>query len=299
MFPYAQKVRILVRRRLIVSQRLRRPRQPVNCLKPARSSLQCRGNRSRASAGRCISSNIMPYSSCARHLRGVCPGFGPSPSAMKGLAGCMLAADQPAIAFFARTVLRECVRESRSGACMISDSREVLIPGMAGCCVRIAFWLGRFASNNRLYRPPFITAVVLASTIVVSPSGAWAQASNRAASGRDGTAAVTLANSRTPVQISDGARTAADAMFGDRCAVCHGPEGDGKGPGSANLNPKPIDFRDRKWQRSITDATIAKAIVYGGPAVGLSASMSANPDLEAQPDVVAALIERIRKLGAR
>jgi len=97
--------------------------------------------------------------------------------------------------------------------------------------------------------------------------------------------------------ISEGARTAAASLFGDRCAVCHGPNGDGKGPGAANLNPKPVDFRSRKWQRSVTDEKIAKAIVYGGPAVGLSSAMSANPDLEAQPSVVAALVEHIRSLA--
>lgn len=97
--------------------------------------------------------------------------------------------------------------------------------------------------------------------------------------------------------ISKEARATADSLFGDRCAVCHGTDGDGKGPGAANLNPKPADFRSRKWQHSVTDATITKVIVYGGPAAGLSASMAANPDLETQPAVVAALVEHIRSLG--
>jgi mono/diheme cytochrome c family protein len=95
------------------------------------------------------------------------------------------------------------------------------------------------------------------------------------------------------------ARSTAESMFGDRCAVCHGPNGDGKGPGVANLNPKPIDFRDRKWQQSVSDEKITKAIVYGGPAVGLSAEMAANPDLETQPAVVAALVEHIRNLAGK
>jgi mono/diheme cytochrome c family protein len=97
--------------------------------------------------------------------------------------------------------------------------------------------------------------------------------------------------------IPEEARATATSLFGDRCAVCHGANGDGKGPGAANLDPKPVDFRDRKWQRSVSDETIGKAIVYGGPAVGLSSSMAANPDLEAQPAVVAALVERIRSLA--
>jgi hypothetical protein len=84
--------------------------------------------------------------------------------------------------------------------------------------------------------------------------------------------------------VSDSARATAASLFGDRCAVCHGANG---------------DFRNRKWQRSVTDATITKAIVYGGPAVGLSSAMAANPDLEAQPSVVAALVEHIRDLGKK
>jgi mono/diheme cytochrome c family protein len=99
--------------------------------------------------------------------------------------------------------------------------------------------------------------------------------------------------------ISDSARTTAMSLFSDRCAVCHGSNGDGKGPGAANLNPKPVDFRNRKWQRSVSDEKIAQAIVYGGPAVGLSASMAANPDLETQPAVVAALVAHIRSLRKR
>jgi hypothetical protein len=97
--------------------------------------------------------------------------------------------------------------------------------------------------------------------------------------------------------ISANARAEAEVMFGERCATCHGQNGDGKGPAALNLNPKPADFRDPNWQHSVTDEKITKAIVYGGTAVGLSASMWANPDLETQPNVVAALVEHIRKLG--
>jgi len=110
---------------------------------------------------------------------------------------------------------------------------------------------------------------------------------------------MTMAAAGGAPTISDSARATASSLFGDRCAVCHGPNGDGKGPGAANLNPKPVDFRDKKWQRSVTNEKITKAIVYGGPAVGLSSSMSANPDLETQPGVVAALVAHIRSLSGK
>src|ERR1700687_466603 len=93
------------------------------------------------------------------------------------------------------------------------------------------------------------------------------------------------------------AREAANSIFAERCAVCHGDDGGGAGPGAANLNPKPQNFRSRKWQKSMSDQQIAMIIVNGGSSAGLSASMDENPDLEGQPDVVAALVERIRKFA--
>ena len=104
-------------------------------------------------------------------------------------------------------------------------------------------------------------------------------------------------NGAKPNSVSPEAREAANSIFAERCAVCHGEDGGGAGPGAANLNPKPQNFRSRKWQKSMSDQQIVIIIVNGGSSVGLSASMAANPDLEGQPDVVAALIERIRKFG--
>jgi cytochrome c553 len=100
-----------------------------------------------------------------------------------------------------------------------------------------------------------------------------------------------------PTPPSSEAEAEAGSIFNERCAVCHGDNGEGNGPGADNLNPKPVNFHNQKWQQSISDKQIAKAIVYGGQAVGLSASMAPNPDLESKPETVAALVERIRKLG--
>jgi mono/diheme cytochrome c family protein len=104
-------------------------------------------------------------------------------------------------------------------------------------------------------------------------------------------------DSSKPNSIAPQAREEAESIFAERCAVCHGVEGDGTGPGATNLKPKPANFRSRKWQRSISDERIAMIIVNGGSSVGLSAAMASNPDLEGQPDVVAALVEHIRKFG--
>ncbi len=92
-------------------------------------------------------------------------------------------------------------------------------------------------------------------------------------------------------------QAAADQIYGERCAACHGADGNGKGPASASLKPPPANFQDKKWQQSVSDETIAKAIVEGGASLGLSNQMMPNPDLEDQPDVVKALVARVRSYG--
>lgn len=86
----------------------------------------------------------------------------------------------------------------------------------------------------------------------------------------------------------------ADSVFSTRCATCHGATGRGDGPGAANLNPKPRDYSDAAWQKTVTDEDIEKTIVYGGAAVGKSPLMVANPDLAGKTDVVKALREKVR-----
>jgi mono/diheme cytochrome c family protein len=97
--------------------------------------------------------------------------------------------------------------------------------------------------------------------------------------------------------ITEEARKEASDIFKDRCVTCHGEQGHGDGPGASNLMPKPMDFHNSNWQVSVSDADIAKAIVHGGAAVGLSSQMQPNPDLEDKPGVVAALVERVRELA--
>lgn len=144
----------------------------------------------------------------------------------------------------------------------------------------------------RIKHPLFIA---LATTALAFTSAG--SQPTKSALGDDGADSGHRVQGSTPAAISPEARTEALSIFAERCAVCHGDDGGGAGPGAANLNPKPQNFRSRKWQKSMSDQQIAMIIVNGGSSVGLSASMAANPDLEGQPDVVAALVERIRKFS--
>jgi hypothetical protein len=73
--------------------------------------------------------------------------------------------------------------------------------------------------------------------------------------------------------------------FKKRCAPCHGATGHADGPAVGKLDRKPPDFADPAWQKSVGDAEIKKAIVFGGPAVGKSPSMPALHDLEGKPEL--------------
>jgi mono/diheme cytochrome c family protein len=90
---------------------------------------------------------------------------------------------------------------------------------------------------------------------------------------------------------------AAKEMFNARCSPCHGTSGQGNGPASAALTPKPRNYTDEAWQKSVTDEQIRKTIVYGGAAVGKSPIMPASPDLDSKPEVVEGLLKIVRGFG--
>ncbi|HEY2510867.1 MAG TPA: c-type cytochrome [Polyangiaceae bacterium] len=87
------------------------------------------------------------------------------------------------------------------------------------------------------------------------------------------------------------------SIFKTRCSTCHGMEGKGNGPASLTLNPKPRNYTDVNWQKSVTDDHIREIIVKGGAAVGKSALMPPNPDLADKPAVVEALMKKVRSFA--
>ncbi len=86
-------------------------------------------------------------------------------------------------------------------------------------------------------------------------------------------------------------------LFKSRCVVCHGSEGKGDGVGAAALTPKPRNYTDSEWQKSVTDDEISKTILKGGAAVGKSPGMPPNPDLESKPEVLAELVKYVRSFA--
>lgn len=108
-----------------------------------------------------------------------------------------------------------------------------------------------------------------------------------------------LARLQSPVaetaESSATVSTQTKEMFLSRCAPCHGPNGRGDGPGAVTFVPRPRDFHDQAWQRSVTDQDIETIIRKGGLAVGKSVLMPGNPDLD--DERVRELRQQVRAFG--
>ena len=64
------------------------------------------------------------------------------------------------------------------------------------------------------------------------------------------------------------------ALYAANCASCHGARGDGDGPASAALDPKPARHSDGTTMNALSNEHLYKVIQQGGPAVGKSAYMA-------------------------
>jgi len=55
-------------------------------------------------------------------------------------------------------------------------------------------------------------------------------------------------------------------LYDDKCQLCHGLKGDGKGPAAVSFNPKPANFTDPRFWPENSDRKIATTIRKGhGP----------------------------------
>lgn len=108
----------------------------------------------------------------------------------------------------------------------------------------------------------------------------------------------TLNNDRPENIIAEATMKRARVIYQERCAACHGDKGDGNGLGAFAIKPKPRDYTDPEWQKTVTDEELSTAIVRGGTAVGKSYMMPANRDLKSKPDVVEAMVALVRSFAS-
>ncbi len=101
------------------------------------------------------------------------------------------------------------------------------------------------------------------------------------------------------VKVSPEAQKEADSLFASLCSTCHGATGHGDGPAAAAFPVKPASFDTKEFQDRVSDEEMRKVIVDGGPAVGKSPLMPGNPSLKDKPEVVEALVQKIRSFGKK
>lgn len=98
--------------------------------------------------------------------------------------------------------------------------------------------------------------------------------------------------------LSASAKNDAQRVYEQRCQVCHGARGRGDGPSAAALTPRPRDYTDKTWQASVSDESLVRAIIEGGISSGKSQLMPPNRDLAEKPEVVAGLLQIVRRFAA-
>jgi mono/diheme cytochrome c family protein len=99
----------------------------------------------------------------------------------------------------------------------------------------------------------------------------------------------TAASAGKPGEVS---LAVGDAVFHERCELCHGPNGMGDGPGGAALNPKPRNFHDKAVTDTLTDAWIEHTIMNGKTGTGMPPWKGLVTESEAK-----SLILKIRSFG--
>jgi len=81
-------------------------------------------------------------------------------------------------------------------------------------------------------------------------------------------------------------------VFATRCALCHGPDGHGDGPGSAALKPKPRNFHDKAYMSTRTDAQLLEVIHQGKGAMPKWGGVLSEAEINAA-------LAHVRELGKK
>jgi mono/diheme cytochrome c family protein len=177
--------------------------------------------------------------------------------------------------------------------------REVAVRGLRFRSLRgpIAFARGEPSTESDMSGMKILGAACVAAAILapaVGLSGCGEQGATPAAASSN----EAPRSAPAPAKITDASRKKAKEYFATVCATCHGESGLGNGAGAAALDPKPRNFHDPAWQKSVTDEHIEQTIILGGAGVGKSPQMPAQPMLREAPAVVSSLREIIRGFGA-
>lgn len=107
---------------------------------------------------------------------------------------------------------------------------------------------------------------------------------------------IALCSLTTQAQAAD--VNAGQALFAQRCAMCHGEKGAGDGALAATMpeGQKPRNLMAGAYKYATDDAKLKEIIQKGGAGVGLSVMMPGQPDLsDVQIGDLIAFIHSLKK----
>lgn len=107
------------------------------------------------------------------------------------------------------------------------------------------------------------------------------------------TAVAVLAGIAGPAESAD--VEAGKALYEQRCAPCHGPDGKANTPTAKALQPPPRDHTDGAYMNALSEEHLLRVIKEGGPAVGKSPIMP--PQFDLKDDQLQSLVAFIRTLA--
>ncbi|MBI4475284.1 MAG: c-type cytochrome [Acidobacteria bacterium] len=123
--------------------------------------------------------------------------------------------------------------------------------------------------NNRYWRYILYAGLLLATTVVSLMFQLGLIWGGRPA----GTHAGSRQGGSSEVEPPGYEQAGGERIYSHYCSVCHGETGEGDGFNAFNLEPRPRNFKDKGWQRAVTDRELRAVVRDGGPAIQKSASM--------------------------
>ena len=107
------------------------------------------------------------------------------------------------------------------------------------------------------------------------------------------TSAAVLSGMVSPADSAD--VEAGKALYEQRCAPCHGPDGKANTPTAKALQPPPRDHTDGVYMNALSDNHLSRVIKEGGPAVGKSPIMP--PQFDLKDDQLSNIVAFLRTLA--
>ena len=107
------------------------------------------------------------------------------------------------------------------------------------------------------------------------------------------TSAAVLSGMVSPADSAD--VEAGKALYEQRCAPCHGPDGKANTPTAKALQPPPRDHTDGVYMNALSDNHLFRVIKEGGPAVGKSPIMP--PQFDLKDDQLSNIVAFLRTLA--